>query len=135
MRSMDDLPVIPPIPGAFIFWIDEAPPRCLFTGIASPKLENGLHERLTQLVDTKNTKSDLHVLLSKDTRLGGEYKLDLKKPENREHFLHDYTYFQYLTIPDMKEDELKTFHDFLEEASELNPRYTKNSTPPRRKGK
>ncbi len=135
LRTIDDLPRVPPLPGAFIFWIDEAPPRCLFVGIASPKLEDGLLERLQSLLESKNTKSELHTSLARDVKLGRQYKFDLKKPVNRDRFLQDHVYFQYLPIQDMKEDELKSFEEFLEESSELNPRYLLNSVSPSEKGK
>lgn len=135
LRTIDDLPHVPPLPGAFIFWIDEAPPRCLFVGIASPKLEDGLQERLQFLIESKNTKSELHTSLAKDVKLGRQYKSDLKNPMNRDRFLHNHVYFQYLTIRDMKEDELRTFEEFLKESSELDPRYSFNSVSPREKGK
>jgi len=135
LRTVDDLPNVPPIPGAFIFWIDEAPPRCLFVGVASPKLEDGLLERLTGIIGSERPKSELHEFLAQDPALRREYKTDLRKPENRNRFLQDHVYFQYLTIPDMKEDELKTFEDFLKESSELNPRYTRNSIPQKRSRK
>jgi len=135
IRTVDDLPNVPPVPGAFIFWLDEAPPRCLYVGIASPRLEDGLQERLSGIIESNNAESELQKHLAKDSKLGKEYKLDLKKSENRERFLFDHVYFQYLTIADMKEDELKYFKEFLEEHSGLNPRYRKNNTPTKRKGK
>ncbi len=135
IRSVDDVSAIPYEPGAFIFWIDEAPPRCLFVGIASPKLEYGLYERLSKIIDVKDSKSELYNHLAKDAKLAREYKIDLKKAENRERFLHDHLYFQYLPIADMKDDEMKELEEFLVNESELNPRYHPNSTPPPRKGK
>lgn len=135
IRTIDDLPNVPPVPGAFIFWLDEAPPRCLLVGIASPKLEDGLLNRLSGIVESKNVESELHRHLATDRTLGKDYKIDLKKSENRERFLFEHVYYQYLTIADMKEDELKSFEEFLEERSELNPRYRKNNMPPKRKGK
>ncbi len=135
LRAMDDIPAIPPLPGAYIFWIDEAPPRCLLVGIASPKLEDGLYERLSKILEPNNQNSELQNFLAKDTKLSREYKTDLKKPENRERFLYEHVYFQYLTIPDMKEDEMKSFEEFLESEAELEPRYHANTTPRPRKGK
>jgi|GEM_PF-1953222 len=135
LRTIEDLPHVPPLPGAFIFWIDEAPPRCLYVGIASPKLEDGLLERLQSLLESKNIKSELHTSLAKDVKLGRQFKLDLKNPVNRDRFLQDHVYFQYLTIRDMKEDELKTFEEFLKKSSDLNPRYSFNSVSPHKKGK
>jgi hypothetical protein len=131
LRTIDDLPRVPTLPGTFIFWIDEAPPRCLLVGIASPKLEDGLQERLQSLIESMSTKSELHTYLEKDAKLSREYKSDFKKSINRDRFLRDHVYFQYLTITDMKEDELKTFEEFLKESSELNPRYSYNSNSPR----
>lgn len=132
---MDDLQNVPPVPGAFIFWLDEAPPKCLFVGIASPKLEDGLREQLLRITDANNQKSELHNNLMQDNELARLYKINLKKPDNRQQFLLEHVYFQYLTIPDMKEDEMISFREFLEEASELNPRFLKISAPPKRKGK
>jgi hypothetical protein len=123
IRTVDELAKVPQLPGSFIIWIDEAPPRCLFVGVASPKLEGGLLERLSNIIAGENKKNELHQFLARDGRLGKEYKLDLRKPENRTRFLHDHIYFQYLTIGDMKDDELKQFEEFLKESSELNPRY------------
>lgn len=135
MRSFDELDSVPPSPGAFIFWIDEAPPRCLITGIASPKLEDGLLEEIKHLVNTRSDKSKLQKHLAADTQLSRQFKVNLKKPEERERFLREHTYFQYLTITDMKEDELKIFGEFLEQQADLHPRYSKNSLDAKTKGR
>jgi len=129
IRTIDAVTSIPAEPGAFIFWLDEAPPRCLYVGTVSPKIEDGLLKWISDIVKPTNTKSELQQSLTKDTKLSREYKTDLKKPENREQFIHDHIYFQYLTIPDMKADEMKSFEEFLEAEAELNPRYHHNSTP------
>jgi hypothetical protein len=125
MRPSEEDDSIPEEPGAYLFWLDEAPPQCLLTGIVPPKAEGGLKSRIGDLVFDRRKSSELHRYLQQDKTLAREYGIALNDADERTAFIQNNTYCQYLKITDMKDDELILFDRFIEDYADLHPRYKK----------
>jgi hypothetical protein len=130
--TTEDLGKFPPDPGVYAFWLDEAPPLCLFVGMASPKLENGLREILETEFQSDDRTSEFARKLAGNTRLGRTYKFNLRRKEGRQNFLREHVYVQILPLTGMREDDLQSFKDFLEFESDLSPVLTGKSKTSRR---
>jgi hypothetical protein len=107
--------------GVYALWLASDPPVCLKVGMAGLRKGKGLRDRLSYHFrsDTINTVLAEH--LAADLTSAWARDRNFKDRNHRQRFLAEECYFQVLPLPNLSEEEIRSFEAFLEHR--LAPRY------------
>jgi hypothetical protein len=113
---------VPKAQGAYIWWLVDSPTTCLKVGRARlGARKEGLRRRIRQHLSSNadNTVFARHLEADYGSSWCAGY--DFRDRAQRRTFLETKCTFQVLALPELTEDELDGFEDFLE--ARLKPHY------------
>ena len=112
---------VPRQQGAYVLWMDKNPHVCLKVGIAGPRKDKGVRERLQFHFSSNPKNTILAEHMKEDIDFGQAQGYDFQNRVQRQQFLANECFFQVIPLSFWSKEELKRLEDFLE--FRLSPRY------------